>query len=99
MRRNLNLPRFIDPANIETGDTIRVAWRNGGVEHARTAKVYRRIDEGPLTVFYTDEGYEIFHWIPGGPREVKVTLLAVATPEENILSLLGFDELEEEKVA
>ena len=77
-----SLPKFIDPANIENGDVIRVAWSNGGVEHARTARVHRRVDEGPLSVFYTEEGYEIFHWTPGGPRPVRVTLLEMQKIEQ-----------------
>lgn len=88
--RTSDLPRYIDPANIENGDVVRVAWTNGGVEHTRTARVYRRVDEGPLSVFYTEEGYEIFHWTPGAPRQHRVTLLSKEAPKHTSL----FDVLE-----
>jgi len=86
------LPRFINPASIDVGDVIRVSWRAGGVEHARTARVHRRVDEGATSVFFTEEGYEIFHWVPG-VNHVRVTLIEVAKRQPSTLTIFDFVEI------
>jgi len=67
-------PRFIEPASVEIGDYIRVSWSAQGIDHTRTAVVYRRIDDGELRGFFTQEGTEIMSWVPGG-KNARVTLL------------------------
>ena len=39
--KTLPLPRFVDPASVDEGDTIRVTWKVGDVEHTRTGTVAR----------------------------------------------------------
>lgn len=66
-------PRYITPASIDVGDTIRVAWKVGEIEHSRVAKVTRIHNR----CFYAPDGQEIFRWEPEAKR-VRVTLLSKA---------------------
>lgn len=93
MSRGKTLPRYENPASVEVGDTIRVAWKAQDVEMTRTGKVFRIIDMGQLTGFYTENGVEIFRWSVAGDFQPRVTLLAVEeTPSASALS--GIEELE-----
>lgn len=92
MSRSKSLPRYENPASVEVGDTIRVAWSAGGVEHTRTGRVHRIIEEGPVLLFVTREGHEIFHWMVAGTWQPKVTLLAVEQTFEHLE--LPLDDLE-----
>lgn len=87
------VPRFIDPANIQIGDVIRVSWEAQGIQHTRTARVYRRIDDGPVRELYTAEGTQIMSWTPGG-KNARVTLLEVMPQQTETLDdlLSAIDE-------
>lgn len=87
-------PIYINPASVEIGDLIRVAWNAGGIAHTRTARVHRRIDHGDVRAFFTAEGTEIMHWLPEADKKVRITLLEKAQPVETMATL--FDLLENE---
>lgn len=76
--RTLPLPRYVDAASVDEGDTIRVTWKVGDVEHTRTGKVARILnDHGKRSrSFITADGNEIVHWTPDS--RVRFTLLAEA---------------------
>lgn len=93
MSRGKTLPRYENPASVEVGDTIRVAWKVGDVEMTRTGKVRRIVDMGQLLGFYTDAGHEIFRWSVAGEFQPRVTLLAVEQTTSAI-ALDGIEELE-----
>lgn len=90
----LPLPRFINPASVEIGDLIKVAWSAGGIEHTRTARVYRRIDDGAVRAFFTREGVEIMHWLPEQDKKVRITLIEKAKVKETMLSIFEDGEIE-----
>ena len=79
MRRmkTLPLPRFVDPASVDEGDTIRVTWKVGDVEHTRTGTV-ARIERRYGWIYITPEGNEIAHVQRNTNTRVRVTLLADA---------------------
>ena len=79
MRRmkTLPLPRFVDPASVDEGDTIRVTWKVGDVEHTRTGTV-ARIERRYGWIYITEQGNEIAHVQRSTNKRVRVTLLAEA---------------------
>lgn len=91
MRKTRTQPRYIEPANVDVGDLIRVEWSAQGIEHTRTARVHRRIDDGELRGFYTAEGTEIMHWVPGNRRNAKVILLEKPEKVDSMVTLIGLD--------
>lgn len=93
MSRHKGLPRYENPASVEVGDTIRVAWKTGDIEHTRTAKVYRKVDDGPYDIFFTEDGHEIFRWMVSGKFQPRITLLAVEQTA-SVIALDGIEELE-----
>lgn len=95
MSRGRTLPRYENPASVEAGDTIRVAWKVGGVEHTRTAKVYRILNDGPVRIFFTEDGQEIFRWLVTGHFQPRVTLLAVEelTSSVELLTIADLERL------
>lgn len=72
MPRKLPEPRYITPASIDVGDTIRATWKVGDVEHSRTARITHIHDR----VFFAADGQEVFRWNPAS--KIRVTLLAKA---------------------
>ena len=86
--------RYINPSCVDIGDLIRVAWSAGGIEHTRTARVYRKIREGGVEAFYTQEGTEIMHWIASADKKVRITLIEKAKAAESMLSLFEDSEIE-----
>lgn len=94
MRKKLSalpLPRFIDPASIDIGDTVRVAWEVEDILISRTGTVARREYEGGMRVLYTKGDAEIFRWHPN--HKVKVTLLEKAKPTHTMLDLFAESEV------
>lgn len=86
-------PRYIECANVEVNDVIRVTWTAGGIEHQRTAQVYRIEEHGTnVYVFYTKEGHEIMHWIPGKANK-RVVLMNRGRNVSDITELLGLENL------
>lgn len=79
--KTLPLPRFVEPASIDEGDTIRVTWKVLDVEHSRTAKVGRIIDEGPYKMIVSPEGQEIVRF--NRQTKLRFTLLAEASPTKS----------------
>lgn len=77
--KTLPVPRFVDAASVDEGDTIRVVWKVGDVEHTRTGTVARIISEHGTRVrsFITPQGNEIIHWTP--ESRARFTLVAEAT--------------------
>lgn len=75
--KTLPLPRFVDPASVSEGDTIRVTWKVGDVEHTRTGKV-DRIERRYGWIYITPEGNEIAHIQRNSRIKTRVTLLAEA---------------------
>lgn len=90
----LPLPRFINPASIEIGDTIRVAWSVDDVKMTREGKVAKRDYEGSDRVLTTASGVEILRWHPDYLKRVRVTLLSKA-PFEQVPLFSSYDELKE----
>jgi hypothetical protein len=82
-------PRYVEPANIEVDDVVRVSWNAGGIEHQRTARVHRIFTEGPAIVLYTEEGHEILHYIIGARRNVKVVILGRTNNVSELSELIG----------
>ena len=81
MRRTaLPLPRYVEPASIDEGDTIRVTWKVLDVEHSRTGRVARIIDEGFYKYFVTEQGQEIVRY--NRKSKLRFTLLAEAPVRE-----------------
>lgn len=76
------LPRYVSPASVDEGDTIRVVWKVGDVEHTRTGNV-ERIERRYGWIFYSPEGHEIAHVARDG--RARVTLLDIATKKEPTL--------------
>ena len=74
--RTLPLPRYIEPASVDEGDTVRVTWRADDIEITRTGKVDRIRDTRAGKVFYTPNGNELFTFQAG--RNARVTLLATS---------------------
>jgi hypothetical protein len=68
------------------GDTIRVTWKVGEVEHSRVAKI-AHIHE---RVFYAPDGQEVFRWDPAN-KKVRVTLLDKAAAIQQTLPGLEAD--------
>lgn len=80
MRRGksaLTLPRYISPASIAIGDTVKVSWEIDDIEHTRSGTIVERQYEGSMRVFTTLSGAELFRWHPTH-KEFKVTLLSEA---------------------
>lgn len=86
-RRKLPIPRYVDPASVDEGDTIRVTWKVGDVEHTRTGKVGAIHDSlgTPVKVFVTPQGNEIARVTPENRSRVKVTLLEKSPAREPTL--------------
>lgn len=84
----LPLPRFVSPASVSEGDTIRVTWNVGDVEHTRTGKV-ARIERRFGWVFITPDGHEIAHVMRDNRTRTRVTLLAEAKQESTPLFEMG----------
>lgn len=82
MRRmkTLPLPRYVEPASIDEGDTIRVTWKVDDVEITRMAKVARIREDERGRVFYSPNGNEICAVARSNPRKLRFTLLAEAPP-------------------
>lgn len=72
--KTLPLPRYVDPASVDEGDTIRVTWKVGDVEHTRTGRV-DRIERRYGWIYITPEGNEIAHIQRNNRARVRVTLL------------------------
>ena len=88
--RTLQLPRYIEPASVDEGDTVRIVWRIDDVEISRTGRVDRVRDTLAGKVFYTPNGNELFTFQAG--RNARVTLLATnETPQPALfdMSLVG----------
>lgn len=79
--KTLPLPRYVDPASVSEGDTIRVTWKVGDVEHTRTGTV-ERIERRFGWIYYTPQGNEIAHVMRSGVK-ARVTLLAEAKPKQS----------------
>ena len=77
----LPLPRFVDPASVSPGDTIRVTWKVGDIEHTRTGTV-DQIERRYGWIFYSPEGHEIAHVQRNTRTKIRVTLLAEAKHEQ-----------------
>ena len=78
--KTLPLPRFVEPASIDEGDTIRVVWKVGDVEHSRTGKVGRIIHDNCYRTFVSPDGNEIVRF--GRNTRLRFTLLAEAPPKK-----------------
>lgn len=73
--RKLPHVRYITPASVDVGDTIRVTWATGDIERSVVAVVHRVDVEYSGSIFYAPDGQEIFRWAPGLERRYRVTLL------------------------
>lgn len=89
-RAALPLPRFVSHASIDEGDTVRVTWKVGQVEHSRTGTVHRIIHDS-YKAFIAEDGNEIARFTRD--TKCRFTLLAEAQHAEP-LPLFG-DELME----
>lgn len=78
MARKLPEPRYITPASIDVGDTIRATWKVGDIEHSRTARIADINDR----VFFATDGQEVFRWNP--EAKIRVTLLAKAETDTRV---------------
>lgn len=72
--RTLPLPRFVDAASVDEGDTIRVTWSVGDIEHTRTAKVGRIVNDRFSKQFLSPQGNEICR--TGHGSKLRFTLVA-----------------------
>lgn len=88
-RRKLPEPRYITPASVDVGDTIRATWRVGDIEHSRVATVARIQNR----TFFASDGQEIARWAPQGSN-VRITLLAKAEADTRV-PLFEFADLGE----
>lgn len=93
MLRKTFKPRFIDPSCVDVGDIIQVSWANGGIEHSRKARVHRKLDDGQTQAFYTQEGFEIMHWVVGNRLNPKVVLIDRPEATDTLTELIGFNDL------
>lgn len=75
MTRKAAEPHYIRPESITDGDTVRVTWTTGAIEHARVARVAFNDWVDGTRAFYAEDGVMIFQYIPGAKRKVRVTLL------------------------
>ena len=80
--RTLPLPRFVEAASVDEGDTIRVTWHVDDVEISRTAKVARIREDERGKVFYSPKGNEICAINRYNPRNIRVTLLATGPAQK-----------------
>jgi hypothetical protein len=80
----LPLPRFIEPASIDIGDTVRASWKVGDVEHTRTGVVGSIEAVALQRVVYSKSGEEIYRYLIGS-RKLRVTLLKEAPAEKPAL--------------
>lgn len=87
------LPRFISPASINIGDTIKVEWETPDVTHTRTGVVAKREYEGSMRVYTTKNGTELFRWHPAH-KEHKITLLAAAKSADTQEALFDLLDME-----
>jgi len=87
-----SLPRFITPASINIGDTIKVEWETPDVTHTRTGVVAKREYDGHMRVYTTKNGTELFRWHPSH-KEHKITLLAIAKSADTQQALFDLLEL------
>lgn len=84
--KTLPLPRYVLPESIDEGDTIRVTWIVGDLEHTRMGKVGRiHTDTGSrIKSFVTVQGNEICRHDPNNGR-ARFTLLAEADKPQEAL--------------
>ena len=83
----LPLPRFIQPAAVIVGQTIRVTTKTGDVERTATAKVGRIVHGQSGSTFISVNGNE-FGWFRYG-SPIRVTLLkeSAREPEPTLFDL------------
>lgn len=74
--------RYISAADVRVGDTIRVTWTTGAIDHSRVAKVLYIHESAERygmqrVSYWADENCEqqIFEVITGITSPVRVTLL------------------------
>ena len=70
VRRKLPQVRFLNPASIEVGDTVRTTWKTGDIEHSRVGRIAKREYDNSMRVFLTHDGQELFRWHPEHDREI-----------------------------
>lgn len=75
MRSIAQLPRTIAPELVEIGDLVSVEHsKTKGVTHFKRGRVARRVDQGNVRQYVTDEGGILFTWQPG-KKGVTITLI------------------------
>lgn len=83
--RTLPLPRYVEAASVDEGDTIRVTWKVGDIEHTRTAKVGRIVHDRFSKQFLSPQGNEICR--TGHNTKLRFTLVAEHEAPAEQLSL------------
>lgn len=73
----LPLPRYVEAASVDEGDTIRVTWKVGDVTHSREGTVARIVNGQVTKQFISRDGNMIAEITPS-VKKVRVTLLAEA---------------------
>ena len=73
----LPLPRYVEAASVDEGDTIRVTWKVGDVTHSREGTVGRIVNGQVTKQFISPDGNMIAELTPS-VKKVRVTLLAEA---------------------
>lgn len=66
--------RYIDPASIDVGDTIRASSVVGDLKIEKVGVVHRILFDGPIRVIVTRDGQEITRW-QHGVKHDRITLL------------------------
>lgn len=86
----LPLPRYVEAASVDEGDVIRVTWKVGDIEHTRTGKVGRIVNQLHGKQFISPDGNEICR--TGHNSKLRFTLLAEhEAPEPEQLALFDME--------
>lgn len=84
------LPRKINPENIEIGDTIMVMIpMHKGIRRSTTGTVAERQDQGRTRVYRTAEGGVVLSWEPGRLRPRVILLDRAPVAQTPIPGLWG----------
>lgn len=82
------LPRFIEAASIDEGDVIRATWKVGDIEHTRTGRVAKIVNDMSTKQFISPGGNEICR-VTSSSR-IRFTLLAEhEAPAPTLFDLVG----------
>lgn len=77
--------RRANPENVDIGDTVKFTYIHKDALISVQGTVYRRIDDGNIRKYYTQEGIMLMYWEPGKGRGSFVEMVHKAETEQATL--------------